>query len=270
MMLPLSKAKNLFDLSQSSSKGSFLFDDSLSREQVSFFAENGYLHLEQVVSRKEILELCCILEQWVEDIIAQWRLRGLIRGRINELGFESRLYSAWLNAGKPRSPQLRLNSLSLLKPKFAGILAQEKLQHIAKNLLRSPRVSVLENSHYRAVLPEHLYSTTPWHQDVQCLDSIVENEFVTVWIPLVDIDSDNSCLEIASMGRSNEMYERCIPPGGYYVGMRDIDIEGLVAIQKVCMRRGDILCLNKYVPHRSLVNSSRKIRWSIDIRYQRH
>ena len=83
------------------------------------------------------------------------------------------------------------------------------------------------------------------------------------WIPLVDVDEVNGCLQV--------------PPGGHrhtppYVEQWGPDtfvpqLEGLVPLP-VPMRVGDGLLIHQHLPHSSPPNRSDHVRWSVDIRFQ--
>lgn len=236
----------------------------VSAEQKSFFTANGYLHLDQCISNAILDRIQLSLEQWVESTLSDWKARGLITESFSRFNFDRRLYNAWIASNKADFPHNeRLSNFNVI-----DALLNEKFLAISMQLLGSSNVAPLERSFFRAKLPEHDFSSIPWHQDAQCVVPITDADFLTLWIPLVDIDESNSCLEIAEIDLDQGIYKSCYPPGAPYVGMQAPDIDKLVNKRKVLMRRGDVLCIHKYLPHRSLHNDSDKVRWSMDIRYQ--
>jgi phytanoyl-CoA hydroxylase len=236
----------------------------LSADQKACFLVNGYLHLEQCISNAFLGRVQLALEQWVDNTIAEWKIRGLIPENFSRFDFDRRLYTAWLASNKTfLAPNESLSDLNLTNDLF-----NDNFLAISTQLLGSNTTAPLEGSFFRAKLPEHDFSSIPWHQDAQCFEPITEADFLTLWIPLVDIGESNSCLEIADIDPDRGIYAPCYPAGAPYVGMQAHDIDTLVNKRKVLMKRGDILCIHKHLPHRSLHNDSDKIRWSIDIRYQ--
>jgi ectoine hydroxylase-related dioxygenase (phytanoyl-CoA dioxygenase family) len=236
----------------------------LSAEQRNSFLVNGHLHLEQCICSAFLDTVQLLLEEWVDRTISNWKVRGVIAENFSRCNFDTRLYTAWLASNKVYlSPNESLSELNI-----AGELLRDKFLAISTQLLGSDNTAPLEGSFFRAKLPEHDFSSIPWHQDAQCFDPITDADFVTLWIPLVDIGESNSCLEIADIDLDRGTYEPCYPEGAPYVGMQAFDIDKLVNKRKMLMRRGDILCIHKYLPHRSLGNETDKIRWSLDIRYQ--
>lgn len=236
----------------------------LSTEQKDFFKVKGYLHLEQCLANTVLDRIQWLLEHWVDCTISDWEARGLLTENLSWLDFERRLYHAWLASDKADLATQQC----LTRVATVDDWPNETLLAISTQLLGSPEVAPLAGSFFRAKLPQQDFSSIPWHQDAQCIDPITDANFLTLWIPLVDIAETNSCLEIADMDLNRGMYEPCYPPGAPYVGMQAPDIDTLVNRRKVLMRRGDILCIHRYLPHRSLHNDSDKIRWSIDVRYR--
>ena len=233
-------------------------------EQKAVFLTNGYLLLEQCICNTFLNRIQLSLEQWVDCTISDWKARGLITENFSRLNFDRRLYHAWLASNKA---YLSINE-GLSDFNIIDDLLNDKFLAISTQLLGSNSVAPLAGSFFRAKLPEQNFSSIPWHQDAQCIDPITDANFLTLWVPLVDIGESNSCLEIADIDIDRGIYKRCYPPGAPYVGMQAPDIDNLVNKRKVLMRRGDILCIHKYLPHRSLHNNSDRIRWSLDIRYQ--
>jgi phytanoyl-CoA hydroxylase len=235
-----------------------------SAEQKAFFLANAYLHLEQCISNAFLDRIQLSLEQWVDSTISAWKAQGLITENFLRFNFDQRLYKAWLASNKAYlSPNESFSDLKIIDD-----VLNDQFLAISTQLLGSDNAVPLVGSFFRAKLPEHYFSSIPWHQDAQCMDPITDADFLTLWIPLVDIGESNSCLEIADIHPDQGIYKSCYPPSAPYVGMQAPDIDKLVNKRKVLMRRGDILCIHKYLPHRSLHNDSDKIRWSIDIRYQ--
>lgn len=235
----------------------------LSRKQVSLFHNRGNLLLQNVLPRDILDPIKQSLERWVDGIIANWIERLFIVEDFSQFDFSTRLYQAWIASGKPSfSTEVHLPGAEL-----RNFTMHDNLVQILRQLLDAHTVLPIEGSFFRAKLPEQDATSIPWHQDAQCISPITDADFVTLWIPLVDVNGGNSCLEIADVKRNRAMYERCFPPGAPYVGMKERDIRNLTNKRKVAMQCGDILCMHKYLPHRSIHNVSKTIRWSIDLRY---
>ena len=100
---------------------------------------------------------------------------------------------------------------------------------------------------------------------------------MTAWIPFVDADVRNGCMQVLRGGHR----AGCVVPhlgctGSTWYIETDasqmpqclhLPIDSNVVTVPVSF--GSVLLLNNLVPHRSLPNSSDHIRWSVDVRWQR-
>lgn len=108
----------------------------------------------------------------------------------------------------------------------------------------------------RAVHPNHPEGLGPAHQDGGRLHDM--EEFVTAWIPFVEIDNECGGLGLyPSLG---------IPPGPIPEGTHGIDMGARVP-KPVHMSPGDVLIFHKWLPHISMPNTSNRIRYSFDMRF---
>nr|CAB3264841.1 phytanoyl-CoA dioxygenase-like [Phallusia mammillata] len=100
---------------------------------------------------------------------------------------------------------------------------------------------------------------------------------LTAWIPLINANSVNGCLQVASGGHRKGKTARhtCCAGGTWYV---EVDEQTMAADLEVDLERdrvtcevpyGGVLFMNNAIPHRSLENRSENVRWSLDLRWQR-
>lgn len=108
----------------------------------------------------------------------------------------------------------------------------------------------------RAVHPNHPEGLGPVHQDGGRLTDM--GDFVTAWVPLVDIDEECGGLGFyPSLG---------LPNGPIPEGSHGIDVGSGVPIP-VHMSAGDVLIFHKWMPHGSMPNTSNRVRYSMDMRF---
>ena len=132
--------------------------------------------------------------------------------------------------------------------------------------LLGPEVAWTGSYVTRPRLPQDKLVTFPWHQDSQYYGEPTKHiHIVSVWIPLVDADERNGCLYIL--------------PGSHKWGLlkgeraADKNIRTFEDVEKkgepiaLPMRVGDILFFTNLTFHTSKLNSSDKVRWSVDLRY---
>ncbi len=116
------------------------------------------------------------------------------------------------------------------------------------------------------------FTTVPWHQDYGATDPRQSNlQIVTAWIPLTLSKPYNGGLEILPRSTKLGWLEHRRGTRGPEV-MEEIMEKALkehgdLQPVKVVASPGDIILFDQYTLHRSLINSSNQIRWSIDMRY---
>ena len=124
----------------------------------------------------------------------------------------------------------------------------------------------------RSKTPLNPLATVPWHQDTAYLAPGAEHTLQpTAWIPLIDANAVNGTLQVLRGGHRSGKVFRHRPSGrqeSWYLCIADEDLpEGEVVTCEMPM--GSLLLINQLIPHRSTENFSDKIRWSVDLRWQR-
>eukprot|EP00058_Branchiostoma_floridae_P020986 XP_002606476.1 hypothetical protein BRAFLDRAFT_93267 [Branchiostoma floridae] len=98
----------------------------------------------------------------------------------------------------------------------------------------------------------------------------------TAWIPLLDTNKDNGCMQVVKGGHRKGITARhvCCVGGTWYVELPEDEIQNTLGcdlkndIVTCEVPYGGVLFLNNAIPHRSLENNTDKIRWSLDLRWQ--
>lgn len=244
----------------------------LTADEVHAYRSTGYVLLPDRVPGSFLADVQAVIEQIVDDVVAGWT--GTTESTEPRLGdgdhlerYGRRFHAAWLAAGRPHGAATDPDD------RFFGLVAplvpsQTWLTGLAAQLLGTSGAAVLPSSFFRARFPDDAASTLPWHQDVQCLQPISGPDFVTAWIPLVDVGEQSSCLEVSPVGPGTGMLEPGWSELTDYVCMRDEDRDRLTEVHPLCMRRGDLLLMSPYLPHRPLENTAGQIRWSVDLRFE--
>ena len=127
----------------------------------------------------------------------------------------------------------------------------------------------------RSKTPLNPLATVPWHQDTAYLAPGAEHTLQpTAWIPFLDADAVNGTLQVIRGGhRSGQVFRhrpertRGHEKSWYlYIADEDLPAGEIVTCE---MPLGSLLLINQLIPHRSTENLSDKIRWSVDLRWQR-
>tara|TARA_X000000950_G_scaffold260115_1_gene329179 strand:+ start:592 stop:1470 length:879 start_codon:yes stop_codon:yes gene_type:complete len=116
------------------------------------------------------------------------------------------------------------------------------------------------------------FTTVPWHQDYGATDPSQEDlEIVTAWIPLTFTSSHHGGIEIIPRTTNFGWLEHIRGNRGPQI--KEEVLEKILKENydlkpvRVKTKPGDVILIDQYTIHRSLVNTSRQIRWSIDMRY---
>lgn len=138
--------------------------------------------------------------------------------------------------------------------------------------LVGPDITCNPIQHIRAKPPvayeEHggsKFHSVPWHQDAGVMMPEAEqSNVVTCWLPLGDATIEMGCMQVLP-GVSQMGYLRHQNEGGTTVvpeQLPDVEPEYLEC------KRGDVVLMDKFTPHKSTPNLSACCRWSLDLRYQ--
>ena len=242
---------------------------ALNDQQLRCFRTNGFVVVRQQVPTAFLVGVQVLLERLVDERIAWWQSESCFSRHhaagFADLGFTTRYFHAWVAAGRPtRTP-----------PDYEGLFSSEAftphaeqrwLTRLAADALGVEHAVPLQNLIARAKFPADEHSSLPWHQDAPCVDPVAGADFVTAWIPLVDIPARNPSLEVSPMNRRT-IFEPEWSERHRYLFMQPSDVDRLEVRRPISMRRGDLLLFGPHVPHRSMPNQGLTTRWSVDFRF---
>ena len=237
----------------------------LSDEQISFYQERGWVKVENAVPRSTIATGRQVCADWVDRTVGGWVADGLLADDLRHLDLEHRLTVAWNAAGKPvyqRSPRRQIVS-----PELFAFMSEPNVIDIAEDLLGTPEVFMHGVFNLRPKLPDQRWTRTPWHQDSQYYPSIAQVHTLSIWMPLMRVTTENSCLQVAEGYHRGAMYAITEDEETGFLGISKEERASLPGIP-VEMEAGDALCFTQLTPHAALPNKSDAVRWSIDLRYQ--
>jgi phytanoyl-CoA hydroxylase len=238
----------------------------LSPEQLAHYRQHEYLILRGVVPDTLLQGVQVAIERWVESKIQEWMQEGKLSRDYRECSFDTRLMHAWNAAGRPSyNPN---PTEEIVGPEIYAVLRFPLFIRVAQEIFESKNIAANRVFHCRPDLPDQAFTDTPWHQDAQCCPILAGSKFVVMWLPLMDVDEKNGCLQ-AAIGRQHQgqVFPNYKDPTGYYISMRPDDAEKLEQLETLRMKRGDLLFFNEMLPHRAIPNHSNRIRWSFDMRY---
>lgn len=233
----------------------------LTENQVTRYLEDGFLPIERLFDPASLDPLISELDEVVDAWAERYNAEGRLKERYAEEPFDTRLYL--IHEAMHGQCKEMLEAV-LGKRKTAGmyhVMTLPEILDVVESLI-GPEILVHPQFNSRAKLPDRT-SIVDWHQDIGFLDPDVMQTFmVNFWVPLVDADEHNGCLEVI---RGSHRSER-LPFGG---SPENIFPESLPRGERVScpIPRGGVLLLQHTTVHRSAPNYADHIRWSLDIRY---
>ena len=141
-------------------------------------------------------------------------------------------------------------------PRLAGLAAHPRLMaHV--NRLVAPRHVTGQVIRVRGNIPSFQQQRSPWHQDTTDHRSAVT---MACWIPLVDATPANGTLEVLPGACDAPAPHQQTEDGKFYIPQDALPDTPPVTLP---CPAGDVLFLDRFLPHRTLPNQTTKIRWNV-------
>ena len=238
----------------------------LSKDQIRQYHEDGFLIVPNFFSREQLQPVIQWINSVVDDLAERLYAAGKIRDKHADADFYTRLTK--LEEGVPRR---RGAGSYLWHPRAAagrpvGVQATPGRGRAGAR----PGDCRASGVELATKTPLNPLTTVPWHQDTAFMAAGAEHTFQpTAWIPFIDADSVNGTLRTLRGGhRSGKVFPHQQYKKTWYLYITDDDLpEGEVVTCE--MPIGSLLLFNQLLPHCSTENFSDKIRWSVDLRWQR-
>jgi hypothetical protein len=241
---------------------------SMEKIDISKFEADGYQVFENVVPLEVILEVRSFLSQKITETLEPAKreigctvdcevvrvIGDIAAGRLG--GVESLSKSTRDALSGHFSLEARLSQI-LWKVPYS-----EKFQAILKALLASDDLYMHMPPTARYVLPGNVHAGVPPHQDVSYNKHM--SNFVTIWVPFVDID--DACGGVTIYEGSGQAQEYSVEQASSDFWQQGVPTEGYRPVH-CTMKAGSVLALNKWIIHCSTDNRSSNIRISTDFRF---
>jgi phytanoyl-CoA hydroxylase len=240
-------------------------------------SEQGFAIVRDVLSDCDLEPLEDEFNSLLDDRIIEWKANGriswdpgrtttCIRERLLHLASQSGFDEAFLGdlditlAHQPFS-SIKGDSPFHVGPALLGLVSSPRLLTVLAPIIGSD-ITLSPNGHTRFKLPAAgKAGITPWHRDAMTHDPASDPvSVVTCWIPMEDVAEENGCLVVVPGGH-RAFPELSWPLTAEIVAELDAKAQPLPAC------KGDIVLLDKNVPHASIPNHSANVRWSFDLRY---
>ena len=228
------------------------------------FTEQGYLVVKSALCETDLAPLITTISEVVDKRATELYNEGVISDIYEELPYERR-WSAILKACGRENEVFGWHTLVFSEALF-DLITHPKVLNVLE-LLIGGDIQFNGDFWVRPKLPNEKLTTLPWHQDSAYMPHTENDMHLTVWMPLVDVKTENGPLQFlpGSHKAGLQTYHR-VPGEAFAVPVlppasADTDIDTLE------MKKGDLLVFNNLVFHRSLLNHSDIIRWSVDFRF---
>jgi ectoine hydroxylase-related dioxygenase (phytanoyl-CoA dioxygenase family) len=243
----------------------------LSQDQLKQYHDDGFLIVRDLFDVQELEPLKEEINQQVDELAHRLLQAGKITNLHQDKDFYHRLTT--LEHDSPGAAVL-IHISGVLRPQLAKLWSSPKLLDIVEQLL-GPEVAGHPVWNLRSKTPTNSLTTVPWHQDTAYLADGCEHTFQpTAWIPLIDANAENGALQVIRGGHrpgkvlAHHLENKKGNKASWYLYIDEADLPpGEVVTCNMSM--GSVLLLNQLLPHRSTENYSDRIRWSVDLRWQR-
>ncbi|MBX3011129.1 MAG: phytanoyl-CoA dioxygenase family protein [Caldilineaceae bacterium] len=240
----------------------------LNQAQLDQFNRDGVIVARGVLTAADLQPVIDELATWIDERARELHAAGKIQDLHEDAPFSQRygrLFGQCQEIGK---------GMDIMFYRGQAIFEFLHNQHLLDTVeaLTGPEITCNPIQHLRAKPPEKYdphtgpsFHVVPWHQDAGVMMPEAEgSNVVTCWLPLGDATVEMGCME-ALPGVHRDGYLRHKKEGG-----TTIDPTLLPGVQPLALecRKGDVVFMSRFTPHRSTPNQSAHCRWSLDLRYQ--
>lgn len=217
--------------------------DQLTREQLSFWNENGFLLLSDFLSEQEKRDIV----RWTSEI-AEWP---------ETPGKWMKYFEASSEAGKKQL--CRVENFVPYHESYADFLQDPRKLKLISELMGEPAILYKEKINFK--LPGG--KGFKHHQDAPAFTTFNQKYHITMMVALDPSTIQNGCLEVA-----RAYHKRGILPQAPDGTLAKEVIDSL-HWEPVIMQPGDVLFFDSYIPHGSAANHSALPRRALYITYNR-
>jgi ectoine hydroxylase-related dioxygenase (phytanoyl-CoA dioxygenase family) len=238
----------------------------LQQSNTNKFNTDGYQVARGVIDPVTIDKVRQVLEEVLETTVDEMKALGIRVGTKNMVADINRL----LDGPNARNIDQDLRTIMTgqypskirMDARLLEILKSPQLQNLLSSALCSANLCMHMPPMARFVYPGNSSAGVPAHQDVAYNEHL--SDFITLWIPLVDIDS--KCGGVTVYPGSDNVQQNTVKLN-HGVWFDDIDVSGTVPVDCAPMAKGDVLIFNRFLAHKSMPNLSNRIRFSLDLRF---
>ncbi len=246
------------------------------------FARDGYLMLSEVLDEVTRQALQADYAALLDDLAARWFAEGRLPSAFSDLPFAERLTAITAHSTENLFKYLDISiahgrvtpeSPVHISAAVFQLLTHPRILDVVEALI-GPEITCSPIQHVRIKPPQRqlamsieqssLLSATAWHQDQGVSRPEADGtQMITVWVAITDADEANGCLTLVPGSHRAGLMEHCPADN---VSIPD-SLRGGDPLA-VPVPAGGALFMHRLTQHASLPNTSDRIRWSFDLRYQ--
>ena len=236
----------------------------IDQAQVEAYRKDGYLLVPGMFGEADLETVRQAIEAEVDRLADRFYREGKVDSRFADQPFNRRLVLLCENAGEDvRIWELRTRAS--VTPELYQFVRHPRMLELMSALL-GPEVAWTGSFAVRVKLPESEETRFPWHQDTQYYGNPTQHlHVISVWIPLVDVDEHNGCLQLLAGSHRWGLLGGARDSERVVRMFEDVEQRGKPVV--LPMRRGDLLAFTNMTCHASTLNQTHEMRWSVDLRY---
>ena len=235
--------------------------EKLARDRIEEYERDGFLFVRGLLQDRDLEPLRRVITAQVDREARQKQDAGAIDDLHENAPFERRLYEVYRG--------IKRNSGNWNQEVFSRELYDFGTNPAILDLVESilgPEIQFNGDYWVRSKLPHESLTTYPWHQDSGYYgDATEKHHILSLWIPLVDVNEVNGCMQMMPGSHRWGLLPAMDDGDGHLQPREDIEKRGQCVA--ATMEVGDVLAFHNLTFHRSTMNRSDSIRWSIDFRY---
>jgi phytanoyl-CoA hydroxylase len=236
---------------------------TLSADQLLAFQRDGFLVVPQLADQARIEAVRAAFGEHDLRLLAELAREGLVSADYAHLPFERRFALAGSHAARFGRGWRK----AVASPAVFDLHHDPGVLDVIEDLLGGDGIMGHRVFNARPKLPNQELTVVPWHQDSGYFGAESEHQaIITAWIPLVDTDVENGCMQVARGSHGPLMPHACEKGEGQFLEIVGRQPDPATVVDAP-MRRGDVLFFGNLLWHRSLPNRSDHVRWSIDLRF---
>ncbi|KAK3093622.1 hypothetical protein FSP39_018239 [Pinctada imbricata] len=268
------------------------------------YFEEGYMMIEKFFDPEELNPCRDSIAELVEEL-AQKLYKG---GKIKDLHRDADLFHRLTELDKEfPGANILLHKTGKLPQSFMDIWGNERLLNLIEQIIGSDIAGMPDWSYdvrypvptrplYHGIRVDEIVilnkdKSSPSHdiqlnififmmllnkdlgyQSVDAYKTLV----VTVWIPFIDANQQNGCMQLVPKGHLKGKVGRhyCCWGDTWYVTLPEEEMKDTLGVDVNTAKTfpvpyGGILVFSNFLPHRSMDNVSDNIRWSVDFRFKK-